>query len=82
MLSFLEHVESGMPLLTWVCFILHVVFILAIAEVHDEIYGTHQLAPKMNWLLRRSGFYWPNMIADYFKYHKGCHCVRNSATCS
>jgi hypothetical protein len=46
--------------------------ILAIAEVHEGICGTHQLAPKMKWLLRRSGFYWPNMIADYFKYYKGC----------
>jgi hypothetical protein len=30
MLSFLEHVESGMALLTWVCFILHVLCIIAI----------------------------------------------------
>jgi hypothetical protein len=46
--------------------------ILAMAEVHEGICGTHQSAPKMKWLLRRSGFYWPNMIADYFKYYKGC----------
>ena len=46
--------------------------ILAIAEVHEGICGTHQLAPKMKWLLRRSRFYWPNMIADCFKYYKGC----------
>jgi hypothetical protein len=37
--------------------------ILAMAEVHEGICGTHQSAPKMKWLLRRSGFYWPNMIA-------------------
>jgi hypothetical protein len=42
------------------------------AEVHEGIYGTHQSAPKMKWLLRRSSFYWPNMIADCFKYYKGC----------
>jgi hypothetical protein len=42
------------------------------AEVHERICGTHQLAPKMKCLLRRSGFYWPNMIADCFKYYKGC----------
>jgi hypothetical protein len=42
------------------------------AEVHEGICGTHQSAPKMKWLLRRSGFYWPNMIADCFKYYKGC----------
>jgi hypothetical protein len=46
--------------------------ILAMAEVHEEICGTHQSTPKTKWLLRRSGFYWPNMIADCFKYYKGC----------
>jgi ribonuclease HI len=46
--------------------------ILAMSEVHEGICGTHQSVPKMKWLLRRSGFYWPNMIADYFKYYKGC----------
>jgi hypothetical protein len=45
--------------------------ILAMAEVHEGVCGTHQSAPKMKWVLRRSGFYWPNMIADYFKYYKG-----------
>jgi hypothetical protein len=45
--------------------------ILAMAEVHEVICSTHQSAPKMKWLLRRSGFYWPNMIADCFKYYKG-----------
>jgi hypothetical protein len=37
--------------------------ILAMAEVHEGICGTHQSAPKMKWLLQRSGFYWPNRIA-------------------
>jgi hypothetical protein len=45
--------------------------ILAMAEVHEGICGPHQSAPKMKWLLRMSGFYWPNMIADCFKYYKG-----------
>ena len=40
---------------------------LAMAEVHEGIYGTHQSALKMKWLLRRSGFYWPDMITDCFK---------------
>jgi hypothetical protein len=44
--------------------------ILAMAEVHEGICGTHRSAPKMKWLLLRSGFYWPNMIADCFKYYK------------
>jgi ribonuclease HI len=46
--------------------------ILAMAKVHEGICGTHQSAPKMKRLLRRSGFYWPNMIVDCFKYYKGC----------
>jgi hypothetical protein len=46
--------------------------ILAMAKVHEGICGTHQSTPKMKWLLRRSGFYWPNMIADCFKYYKRC----------
>jgi hypothetical protein len=44
----------------------------AMAEVHEEICGTHQSTPKIKSLLRRSGFYWPNMIVDCFKYYKGC----------
>jgi hypothetical protein len=45
---------------------------VAMGEVHQGICGTHHLAPKMKWLLRRGGFYWPTMIADYFWYYKGC----------
>jgi hypothetical protein len=46
--------------------------ILAMVVVHEGIYGTHQSASKMKWLLRTSGFYWLDMIADCFKYYKGC----------
>jgi hypothetical protein len=46
--------------------------ILAMDEVHEGICGTHQSTLKMKWLLRRSGFYWPNMITDCFKYYKAC----------
>jgi hypothetical protein len=45
---------------------------LAMAELHEGIRGTHQSAPKMKWLLRRACFYWPTMIADCFRYYKGC----------
>ena len=41
-------------------------------EVHEGICGTHQSAPKMKWLLRRAGFYWPTMMADCFHYYRGC----------
>ena len=30
---------------------------IAMGEVHEGICGTHQSAPKMKWLLRRTGFY-------------------------
>jgi hypothetical protein len=46
-------------------------------EVHEGICGTHQSAPKMKWLLDRAGFYWPTMMADCFRYYKGCEeCQR------
>jgi hypothetical protein len=49
----------------------------AMGEVHEGIYGTHQSAPKMKWLLRRAGFYWPTMMANCFRYYKGCEeCQR------
>jgi hypothetical protein len=50
---------------------------VAMDEVHEGIYGTHQLVPKMKWLLRRASFYWPTMMADCFCYYKGCEeCQR------
>jgi hypothetical protein len=39
---------------------------IAMGEVYEGICGTHQSAPKMKWLLRRAGFYWPTMITDCF----------------
>jgi ribonuclease HI len=41
-------------------------------EVHKGACGTHQSAHKMKWLIRRSGYYWPTMLEDSFKYYKGC----------
>ena len=45
---------------------------VAMGEVYEGICGTHQSAPKMKWLLRRASFYWPTMMADCFRYYKGC----------
>ena len=45
---------------------------VAMGEVHEGICGMHQSAPKMKWLLRRAGFYWPTMMSDCFKYYKVC----------
>jgi hypothetical protein len=39
---------------------------VAMGEVHEGICDTHQSAPKMKWLLRRAGFYWPTMMANCF----------------
>ena len=45
---------------------------VAMREVHESICSTHQSTPKMKWLLRRSDFYWPTMMADCFRYYMGC----------
>jgi hypothetical protein len=46
-------------------------------EVHEGACVTHQSAHKMKWLISRSGYYWPSMFEDYFKYYKGCQtCQR------
>jgi hypothetical protein len=45
---------------------------VAMGEVHKGICGTHQSAPKMKWLLKRAGFYWPSMNSDCFRYYKRC----------
>jgi ribonuclease HI len=37
-------------------------------EVHEGMCGTHQSAHKMKWLIKRSGYYWPTMLEDCFKY--------------
>jgi hypothetical protein len=50
---------------------------VAMGEVHEGICGTHQSAPNMKWLLCRADFYWPTMMADCFRYYKGCEeCQR------
>jgi hypothetical protein len=45
---------------------------VAMREVHQGICGIQQSASKMKWLLRRASFYWPTMMADCFRYYKGC----------
>jgi hypothetical protein len=52
----------------------------AVREVHDGIYGAHQSAYKMKWLLRRAGFYWLTMVDDCIKYQKGASHVNGSGT--
>jgi hypothetical protein len=45
-------------------------------EVHEGACGTHQSAHKVKWLIRRSGYYWPTMLEDSFKYYKGCQACQ------
>jgi hypothetical protein len=44
--------------------------------VHDGICGAHQLAHKINWFLRRAGFYCLTMMDDCIKYQKGCEACQ------
>jgi hypothetical protein len=41
-------------------------------EVHEGIYGAHQSAYKMKWIIRKSRYFWPTILEDYFEYYKGC----------
>jgi hypothetical protein len=50
---------------------------IAMGEVREGICGTHQSASKMKWVLRRAGFYYSAMIADCFRYYKGCEECQN-----
>jgi hypothetical protein len=45
-------------------------------KVHEGACGTHQSAHMMKWLIRRSGYYWPTMLEDCFKYYKGCQACQ------
>jgi hypothetical protein len=49
---------------------------VAVREVHDGICGAHHSTHKMNWLLRRAGFYWPTMMDNWIKYQKGCEACQ------
>jgi hypothetical protein len=41
-------------------------------EIHEGVYGAHQSAFKMKWMIRNNNNYWPTILEDYFKYYKGC----------
>jgi hypothetical protein len=45
-------------------------------KVHEGACGTHQSAHKIKWLIRPSGYYWPTMLEDCFKYYKGCQACQ------
>ncbi|KAM1247877.1 hypothetical protein ACFX2J_043767 [Malus domestica] len=41
-----------------------------IADVHEGICGAHQAGTKMRWLVRRYGYFWPEMEKDCKAYAK------------
>ncbi|CAN6687889.1 unnamed protein product [Malus baccata var. baccata] len=48
------------------------------AKVHEGICGAHQAGTKMRWLLRRYGYFWPDMEKDCKSYARGCEeCQRH-----
>ncbi|KAM1720612.1 hypothetical protein ACFX12_022252 [Malus domestica] len=54
------------------------------AEVHEGIYGAHQARMKMRWLLRRYGYFWPDMEKDCKSYARGyeeCQSMVISSMC-
>jgi ribonuclease HI len=47
-------------------------------EIHSGTCGSHQAGPKMRWLLRRHGYYWPTILKDCITFAKGCQeCQRH-----
>ncbi|KAM2621503.1 hypothetical protein TB2_026246 [Malus domestica] len=50
------------------------------AEVHEGICEAHQAGTKMRWLLRRYGYFWPDMEKDCKSYARGCEeCQRHGS---
>jgi hypothetical protein len=49
---------------------------VAMGEVHEGMYGTHQAAHKIKRTLKRDGLYWPTMVEDCFRYCKGCEACQ------
>jgi hypothetical protein len=49
---------------------------VSMGEVHKGMCDTHQSSHKMKWMLRRDGFFWPTMVADCFKYFRGCEACQ------
>lgn len=46
------------------------------AEVHEGICGAHQAGPKMRWVIRRHGHFWPTITDDCIKYARGCRACQ------
>ena len=42
-----------------------------IKQVHEGVFGAHQVGIKMRWLIRRHGYFWPTILSDCINYSKG-----------
>ena len=40
-------------------------------QVHEGVYGAHQVGIKMRWLIRRCDYFWPTIPSDCINYSKG-----------
>ena len=40
-------------------------------QVHEGVYGTHQVWIEMRGLIRRHGYLWPTILSDCINYSKG-----------
>ncbi|KAA0048243.1 uncharacterized protein E5676_scaffold265G001580 [Cucumis melo var. makuwa] len=53
--------------------------IKALKEVHAGICGAHQSGPKLQFQLRRMGYYWPKMVQDSMDYAEKCEACQYHA---
>ena len=44
---------------------------IALVEIHEGIYGAHQVGEKMKWGYHPHLF-WPSMVKDCIEYAKSC----------
>jgi hypothetical protein len=45
---------------------------ILVGEIHEGVCGAHQLAFKMEWMIRNNNYYWQTILEGCFKYYKGC----------
>ncbi|KAA0060610.1 uncharacterized protein E6C27_scaffold22G004880 [Cucumis melo var. makuwa] len=48
----------------------------ALEEAHSGICGAHQSGPKLQYQLKRMGYYWPTMIHDSMHFAKYCEACQ------
>ncbi|KAA0063892.1 uncharacterized protein E5676_scaffold94G00160 [Cucumis melo var. makuwa] len=51
----------------------------ALKEAHVGVCGAHQSGPKLQFQLRRIGYYWPKMVQDSKDYAKKCEACQYHA---